>query len=285
MQAQAAGGGGGGAGAGGGGSQSLLQNPKVQIAVIAVGAIALIVVIYVLFFSGSGGSSVPPATTVAVTPAAPAGAQGAAGLSPAFTGAPATSATPPVAGGAQFGTPPGAAAEGPARKGPGVPSRANPFEPNSDLRRVIGSIPPPPPPAKPPVFLSPEVPLYEELRPPEPPQVAENDNDGPPIPPMRVAGIVFGSQVSATLQIGDQYFQATPGKMLPEGNPIFRVDRVEQDRVILSRRWEEGQRKGVQRIEVALSSGTGSRGPTAGVFQPGSGTTDSTGASAGDLDK
>jgi hypothetical protein len=54
--------------------------------------------------------------------------------------------------------------------------------------------------------------------------------------------------------------QVTPGQMIPASNPIYRVDSIEQDTVRLSRRWEIGSRKGVQRIEVGLSARAASPG-------------------------
>jgi hypothetical protein len=73
---------------------------------------------------------------------------------------------------------------------------------------------------------------------------------------MRVAGIVQGSdQLSAMIQMGDVFMQVTPGNMIPEGNPVYRVERIEPSKVVLTRRWEMGERTGVQRIEVALANG------------------------------
>src|SRR5688572_178549 len=110
MQAQAS--------AGGGSLQDLLQNPKVQIGVIAFGAIALIVVVYLLFFSGPGTdqTTVPtgnmPGAAAGIvddsTPPgalAPGAAPGAAGAPPGMPGMPMAMGTPGVPGGAPAGAP------------------------------------------------------------------------------------------------------------------------------------------------------------------------------------
>jgi hypothetical protein len=57
-----------------------------------------------------------------------------------------------------------------------------------------------------------------------------------------------------------------PGKMIPESNPVYRVERIEQDKVHLTRRWEMGTRKGTQKIEVLVagSSTPVNYGPVAG---------------------
>jgi len=271
MQAQAAG--------GGEGAQGLLQNPKVQIGVIAAGAIALIVVIYVLFFSGSGASPAPnPGVSDSAAPvgdgAMPGAPGGAAAQSP---GSGLSAGAAPGGGLAPGGAPGGglapaaaplggsaapAGAEGDPAKpvGPGVPVRKNPFRQNKELQAVLDSVPPPP---EGPVAMAQMHNIYvEELYKPDPPVLVDDqdDTDGPPIPTMRVAGVVYGRQVSATLQIGQQYMQVTPGQMVPASNPIYRVDSIEQDTVHLSRRWEIGNRKGVQRIEVGLAARAASPG-------------------------
>lgn len=282
MQAQAAG--------GGEGAQGLLQNPKVQIGVIAAGAIALIVVIYVLFFSGGGAAPAPnpsassgaPVGDGAMPGGAPPGEPGS-GLG-ASAGGPGGGSAPGGAPGVglapaapTLGASPAPGAEGDSAKpvGPGVPVRKNPFRQNKELQAVLDSVPPPP---EGPVAMAQMHNIYvEELYKPKPVVLVDDQEDtaGPPIPTMRVAGVVYGRQVSATLQIGQQYIQVTPGQMVPASNPIYRVDSIEQDTVHLSRRWEIGNRKGVQRIEVGLaaraaSPGGGGFGGAPGGY-PGSG--------------
>lgn len=270
MQAQAAGGGGEGA-------QGLLQNPKVQIGVIAGGAIALIVVIFLLFFNngaspaptpnpgGPAADATPPAV---VSPgSAEPGASEGSGAAPAALApaAPALGATPGGGPAPTGGAAPTEATAAPA--GPGVPIRKNPFAQNKELQKVLDSIPDPPPP--PDVAAQAHNIYVEELYKPKPvTQVGDQEeNEGPPIPTMRVAGVVYGRQVSATLQIGQQYMQVTPGQMIPASNPVYRVESIEQDTVHLSRRWEMGSRKGVQRIEVGLSARAAT--PGGGAFNGG----------------
>src|SRR5207249_1705161 len=86
--------------------------------------------------------------------------------------------------------------------------------------------------------------------------------------PMRVAGIVLGSAVSAIIQIGNDHIQVTPGKTIPNGNMAFRVDSIEQDKVTLSRKWQEGDRKGVQHIEVSVAGLPGGSGMGTPAFNP-----------------
>jgi hypothetical protein len=258
MQAQATSGGAGG---------SALQNPKVQIAVIAVGVIALIVVIWMLFFNRPSDAGYTPVATagalggngptaMAGMPGAPAdsgmaapgapggfGAPGAMGMAPAAASQPAEASTKP--------------------QSPGVRSRSNPFRPNKDLQEVIDSVPTI---DLPPTLAAPHN-LFAELYTPKPPEgVSEDEGEGPPVPPMRVAGIIHGNdQLTAMIQMGDVFMTVTPGNMIPEGNPVYRVERIEQDKVFLSRRWELGDRKGVQRIEVALANGQRGQAPVGSV--------------------
>src|SRR5687768_7951533 len=82
---------------GGEGLQGLLQNPKVQIGVIAGGAIALIVVVYTLFFSDR--ASAPPSP--------PEGETTMTAVDPA--GGPAPPTDPSMMGGAPPTDPSGAA--------------------------------------------------------------------------------------------------------------------------------------------------------------------------------
>jgi hypothetical protein len=138
-----------------------------------------------------------------------------------------------------------------------VPTRTNPFRQNKDIQDAINSIPPPPAPPED-KSVAPELHVYQELYKPKDKlavTTGEDQNDGPPIPAMRVAGVIFGSAAgpTATMQIGSEFIQVSPGKMIPEGNPVYRVERIEQDKVVLTRRWEMGSRTGVQRIEVTLA--------------------------------
>ena len=179
----------------------------------------------------------------------------------------------PAAGGAN------AAGENKPPAGPRVASRTNAFAPNRELKEVILSIPSPP---NAPTEYASAHDLFVELNPPKPEvEVSEQGADqGPPIPSMRVSGIVLGNVVSAVIQLGDgnaaQFINVVPGKMFPESNPVYRVASIENGAVTLVRRWEEGNRKGVQRIEVTLSGSRGggnSGGPSfggGGATSPGS---------------
>ncbi|MFN3648092.1 MAG: hypothetical protein ACK47B_00820 [Armatimonadota bacterium] len=247
-----------------------MQNPKIAIPIIVVAALAIIGII-VMFFGGFGGgdqSAGPVDTPVMLDPngggmtltdAASAGAgPGIPGGGPGMPGAPAVGGLTPTMPGAA-GNPaapaPAGAAAGKADTKPGLPrgdfGRGNPFAETREITSVLDSEVA----ERQPEYLAPPQNIYAELYEPKPDEgvtVGEDDQGGPAVPTMRVAGMVEGSQIAAVLQIGSQYMTVTPGKMVPEGNPVYRVDRVEKDKIFLSRRWETGGRKGVQRIEVGL---------------------------------
>ncbi|HEU4754747.1 MAG TPA: hypothetical protein VFU47_16685, partial [Armatimonadota bacterium] len=202
----------------------------------------------------AGGPGVPTAPTAAGT---------APTMAMAGTGAPLTpGATPAAAAGTQEA--------GDKPRGPGVPTRGNPFAPSKEIQGVLDSIPDI---QIPPTLAAPHD-LYRELYTPKPQtDVAADENDGPPVPPMRVAGIIQGSdQLTAMIQMGDVFMTVTPGNMIPEGNPVYRVERIEPSKVVLTRRWEMGERKGTQRIEVALANGAQTQPAAYGPgFTPGMG--------------
>jgi hypothetical protein len=195
----------------------------------------------------------------------PAGAAGAAGTGGAAGMGGFTGMTGATAGTGAAGT--GQGADQVAKAPPGVPTRRNPFAPTTELRGVIASVRV----AQAAQPIAEAHPLYQELNPPKPQvQLATDDNDGPPVPAMRVSATVEGFQVAAILQMGDQYFQVTPGKMIPDDNPVFRVEKIEKDKVLLTRRWRLGNRKGVQRITVPLvGSATQTAGTPGGGFPGG----------------
>jgi len=270
-----------------GDKQGILQKPAVLIGVAIAGAIAIIAVIIQIVASNGGGT--PPEPYVAngtgngtdangtsaavITPgAADANAPGTtpggsfaapAGVAPGAAGAAAPGAGAPGA--------PGAAADAPRTSAPLRPAGANPFKPNNEIRRVIANaalnnLPKPVPPDL--TIPGPQENLYFELSPPKPASPVEQGEGlaGPPIPAMRVSAIVRGDQITALLQIGEQFVQVTPGIMVPKNNPVYRVERIENERVILVRRWTEGTRKGVQRIEVTLQGAAQQAG--GGTFTP-----------------
>lgn len=255
------------------GSGNLLQNPKFQIGLIVAGAIAVIVVIILLIPKGAsgpppsapdlaaaaGGGNNPDAAPlgggIGDDPTMLGGTGGTGGAVPGATAAGMPGATTPGAAGA---------AEGGVKKSqsPGVPVRRNPFQPNTELAKVIDSIR---------TFTQQENvasshDLYAEIRPPKPAVQQDGGEDGgPPIPAMRVSGVVQGtSQITALLQIGSEFIQVTPGAMIPRDNPVYRVERIERDKVVLTRRWEQGEKKGTQRIEVSLAGNAPAAG--AGVI-------------------
>ena len=164
----------------------------------------------------------------------------------------------PAPGGAPAATA-ATASEQPSRQAPGVPTRKNPFSATSELRDVLKSIPPTVD-YKVPEAISPTHDIYAELNPPEPPvSVSDDEGEGPPVPPMRVAGFVEGAQLSATIQLGSppgaRFEQVTPGKSITFRGQTYKVERLEQNKVILVNNWEMGNRTGTQRIEVTLSGG------------------------------
>jgi hypothetical protein len=212
-----------------------------------------------------------------------------------------TPMSPGVPGGAQFGMPGATTGTAPAaaakpvdsnvRPPKGVSTRGlNAFQPNSELRKVIADVPPIP---RIPPEIAAEHHLYDELNPPKPvaqvSSMEEDENGGPPIPPMRVAGFVEGAQLSAIIQIGSGaggvYEQATPGKVIRYGANSYRVASIEQGKVMLVNNWEIGDQKGTQRIEVLLapaaSSVPGYAAPIYGGPQPGVGSGPSAGITPG----
>ncbi len=245
--------------AGAGSSTNLpafLQDTRVQI---GVGVIAVLAIIFMVWnMIGNQGSSAPP-----VPPGTAAGLPaGYPGTGPGLTvpGADDGATTPPAAA-------PTEAAKKKGLVGPKPPHRANPFSENSELRKVEASVP------KPPETLAYAAPqnLYGELRKPKPPVGVSDteDTEGPAVPPMRLAGIIQGpDRLNAMLQMGSQFMPVAPGQKVPDPNQgPFRVDTIEPDRILLSRHWEMGDKKGVQHVEVALSAGTQS----APAFTPGAG--------------
>lgn len=249
--------------------QALLQDRRVQIGLGVAVVLGILIYVLLAFVIKPGTSGVAPAVgtdPMMMEPGMPGG-NGPTSLMPGGVPMGDSGAMNPnldtmgVGGG--FGPMAGSqgagAAAAPASNRPekdrelpaGVRARGNPFQPNSDMREVIRSIDP----YRPPPDIGVPHGLYNELNPPK--YKGGNDpNEGPPIPAMRLTGVVMGSQVSGLLQMGSEYIQVTPGKMIPENNPTYRVDRIEADKVVLSRRWEFGTRKGTQRFEVPLAAGS-----------------------------
>lgn len=253
---------------GGAGLAGALQNRNVQIGLAVVGVLIIVGAGVALFMSmsGSGGESGSTASQAQRSPSVAAEEAAGGGTATLATGS--TSSATGVTTGMPLGgfsTAAPAAATTSQQGGdnkpalpPGVPTRANPFAPTPELERVKRSVPRPPPT---PEAVADAHDLYQELNPPKPPvQVVDDagDTGGPPIPPMRVAGFVEGAQLSAILQIGSgvggTYVQAIPGKVIRYGAFSYRVESLEQGKVTLVNRWEIGNRKGTQRIEVTLQA-------------------------------
>lgn len=254
----------------GGGSSSLpafLQDTKVQI---GVGVVALLAIGFLVWnmIGPSLGSSAQPAGVDGNVPGMAGAAGGPAGYPGSATDLPggAPAGYPGSPGGLNgglatdsaptaVGTAPKEGAKKAGESGPKPPNRANPFGPNTEIAKVMDSIP------KPPELLDypAQQNIYGELHTPKPPKGAsDNDDlDGPPVPPMRLAGIIQGSdRLTAMLQMGSSFMAVHPGQKVPDANEgPYRVDTIEPNRIMLSRRWEIGDRKGVQKVEVPLSDG------------------------------
>lgn len=253
--------------AGASGLPEALKDPKV-IGGIAAGVVVLAIIAIVLMMrpgpsepTGSvdysdvsnGAAAAPGGAMAGVnsdTPGQMPDAGAMAGMGGAMQGAGGAAMDPSLGGAVGLGGVPAAPAaqEPPRNQSPGVATRSNAFQENADLRKVIDSI------QEVPENVAASHNLYAELNPPDQrQQISTDENEGPPVPPMRLVGVVFGRQLTGMLQMGSEYIQVTPGKMIPSENPIYRVQRLEPDKVVLTRRWEIGNRKGVQRIEVPLA--------------------------------
>ncbi len=243
-------------------ASGLLQNKAVLIGG-GIGAVVLIgVVVFLLIPKGEPTPSTPPPTTLlGGTPGGDGSASNAGG----------GTVPSPVDAAGSFNLSAGSAGAGAAGNGPAMAAvpmqRTNPFLPNSEMRRIIADIPL----TTVRDALAPQQDIYYgELHTPKPPtSVTEGGEDegAPAIPAMRVSAIILGSPTSALLQIDSEFVQATPGRMVPRDDGPYRVERIESSRVILSRRWESGSRKGVQTIEVPLGEGirrSGGGGPGGG---------------------
>lgn len=162
----------------------------------------------------SGGMATPSGTAAVPSPSAVPG--------PAGTIAPTTStglATPGA---------PAAPAVAPASKPEAVVAanpvpietwRADPFVPTSEGR-------PPRQPPRPRL----EIPMLDRLFAPKPKPVESISDRLIPLPPRRVAGILFSDRVSALIQTPDGWETVKPGGTLRDGTI---VERIERDRVVL----------------------------------------------------
>jgi hypothetical protein len=232
-----------------------LQNKNVQIAIIAVGIlVGLGLLMYQIL--GSGGASGPPPEMgmgpggysppgypggpPGGMPMGPGGPMGYPGSTGGYPGGPGGTG---IAG---YGTDTsgGAAVAGlggtqtPVKKaGPRPPSRKDPFKAPNEL------VPPPVPiaerlPTTPPLYVQNRL---EEINTPTPEQFIRDVPD----PPMRMAGALFGNRVYGVLEINGQTQVVNPGDKVG----IYRVERVERDKIILSR----PSRRGRKRVEAQLT--------------------------------
>ncbi len=254
--------------------EDLLQNKKALA--IGGGVLLLLIVVVVAGVlmmnrgSSTASSGVPPINELpAAMPGGSASTVGPGGVDPTMQGTNA-GGTPQPGGDSAIGDSTGVGAAGAAPAAgpekdlpPGVPGRKNPFSATKEVSDILRTIDP----YKPPADIGPQHGLYDDLNPrAKQKKIDSDENDGPAVPPMRLLGVVLGAQISGLLQMGSEYIPIRPGMMIPEGRPTYRVERIESDKVLLVNRWEIGDRKGTQRIEVPLAPMT-----PAPTFQPGSG--------------
>lgn len=135
------------------------------------------------------------------------------------------------------------ASEKPPQRGPGVPVRKDPFAPNTEIWKVLASIPRSVP-TRQAAALSPRHPVYTELRGERSPSDAARERQPAALPPMRLLGLVEGGQLSAILRVGAgpsaQVVQAVPGTVVEYGAFTARVARIEPGRIVLAM-WPEGE--------------------------------------------
>jgi hypothetical protein len=233
-----------------------LQNKNVQIGIIAVGIlVALGILMRQIIGSGDpppdaylgpsaggspyggppggpGGYPGPPGP-----PGAPGGYPGPGGPGgyPGGSGLPGGPSVSGYGSDSPYGTDALTGAAGtaaPAKKaGPRPKSRKDPFQTPTDIR------PDPVPIAN---ALPPSNDLYvasrrEQITAPTAEQLVRDVPD----PPMRMAGALFGNRVYGVLDINGQTQVVNPGDKVG----IYRVERVERDKIVLSRPGRRGRRK------------------------------------------
>ena len=225
-----------------------LQNKNVQIGVIAV---AILIALIFLFTQLMGGnSSTPPEAYLStggpmgpggsMAPGGPPGGPpGPPGMGPGGSGYPSGTGAPggSVAGGygtdtASGGPPLTAGGKVVTKKaGPRPPARVDPFKAPVDQTvepRPISE------------FLPANNNLYydsrvREINTPTADQFVRDTPD----PPMRMAGALFGNRVYGVLEINNTQQVVKPGDRI---GTIYRVERVERDKIVLSRPGRKGRR-------------------------------------------
>lgn len=220
-----------------------LQNKNVQIAVIAVG---LLVALGFLMWQILGANSGPPPEAYLTTGGSPYGGPPGYGP-PGAPGGPGGTSTSAYPGG--YPGPPGVAGYGTdvaaggapvtgaagaqaatKKAGPRPPARKDPFKTPSDLAPeptpIAASLP-----ATPNLYVEER---NRALQQPTPEQFAREVPD----PPMRMAGALWGNRVYGVLEINGQTQVVNPGDKVG----IYRIERVERDKIVLSRPARRGRR-------------------------------------------
>jgi hypothetical protein len=241
-----------------------LQNQKVQIGIIAVGALVALVMLF-KFILGSTSSA--PEDAMGYN--SPMGAYGPPGA-PNGPGGPYGPEGAPNAAGGPYGAygPPGYAGAGETgpygagtstasadtgkKKSPGPkpPRTGDPFRSNEPGQEaaVVAAYEQATEPLPILAAAGPTPNLYEAYR---WQKAAEEGITGTapesPDPPMRMAGVLWGPRVYGLLEINGQVNSYTPGDTV---QTIYRVERIERDKMVLSKRLSSGKRK---MIDVPLA--------------------------------
>jgi hypothetical protein len=241
------------------------QNQKVQIGIIVAGALVALIFLFTQILGGT-----PPSDPGAMGPMGP---YGPAGYGP--PGAPGPGGSPEAAnpygppggpGGYSSYGPPGSAMAGaygstdttaaPAATekkaaGPKPPRSGDPFRSTDPARDRVVETTYRSSTEELPVLAAtgPTPTLYEAYR---WEKAAEGTIPGAPVPeapdiPMRMAGVLWGPRVYGLLEVNGQVDSYTPGDTVAN---IYLVERIERDRIILSKRLSNGKRK---KVEVPLA--------------------------------
>jgi translation initiation factor IF-2 len=245
-----------------------MQNQKVQIGIIAVAVlIGLIALFTQILGSGSSGGD-PYAGGGPMNPYGMPGGYGPPGA-PNGPGAPpgAPSYGPPggpagmpgmpgmygAPGGDPYGgtgTQTAAATTEEKKAGPKPPRDGDPFGATTPAaaRAVEAAATSSTEPLPLQLAAGPTPPLYEAFRweKAAAETVTGTAPESPDIP-MRMAGVLWGPRVYGLLEVNGQVDSYTPGDTVAT---IYRVERIERDRMILSKRLSDGKRK---QVEVPLA--------------------------------
>lgn len=241
---------------------AFMQNQKVQIGLIAVAVLIGLIALFTQILGNSSAGGDPSAQMSPYPGMGPPGSMpggapyGAPGMMP--PGGP--TGPPGMAmgyGGAPGGDPYGTGGAGaaatptePKKAGPKPPRDSDPFVgQDAAAARVVESaasaVTEPLPLA---MATGPTPPLYEAFR-WEKATLETATGTAPESPdiPMRMAGVLWGPRVYGLLEVNGQVDSYTPGDTVAT---IYRVERIERDRIILSKRLLDGKRK---QVEVPLA--------------------------------